>query len=50
MPEEGRRGGKGRLIFMIGVHVVLTVLSMIPWETIADRLFKKTTGSNPTLD
>lgn len=39
------RGGKGRMAFLIGVEVVLTILRMIPWGTVADQLFRKTTTS-----
>ena len=42
-----RRGEGARLAFMIAINVVITILSMIPWERVATRIFPKTTESDP---
>lgn len=42
-----RPGEKARIVFLIGINVVITILTLIPWETVAERLFmRKTTGSD----
>lgn len=34
-----RPGEKARTVFLIAVNVLVTILTLIPWETVASRLF-----------